>query len=200
MTAPSRSLTFTEQARRAQITDAAIATVNDVGYPRASLAQIAQTANVAKSAIGYYFASKDALMLHVVDVVFAGLYEALGRAVDTQSDPRSRLRAYAEEYLRYVDANRAPVAAGVEILVSHRGSDGVPLYLAGAEDETVLLRDILSAGIGDGVFRPMPVAVAVNITEAILFAAVTEIQRDLDADLSQVIPEILAVIDAGLEF
>lgn len=53
------SRSFIESARRRQLIEAAVATVNDVGYHRASLAEIAGRAQIAKSAVAYYFSSKE---------------------------------------------------------------------------------------------------------------------------------------------
>lgn len=179
--APSR--TFTETARRAQLIAAAITTVNEIGYHRASLSEIAQRARVAKSAIVYYFSSKEALLLSVLEDVFTRLEAAVAQAVDSGAEPSAQLRAYARGYLSYVDGHRAEVTAGIEIVVSHRTEDGTPLYLTGTEEDSRLLRGILSAGMEAGVFRRMPLRVAVSLVEALLDVPVTELQRDLEADI-----------------
>lgn len=198
MRAPADEQTFTERARRAQIVQAAIDSVNELGYPKASIAAIARRAGVAKSAIVYYFATKDALLLHVVDEVFTALDAALQRAVAAQVEPEARLLAYAEGYLAHVDAHRAGIAAGAEIVVSHRRADGVPLYLTGTEEDTALLRAILADGMEQGVFREMPLAIAASLIESLLDLATTEVQRDLGADLSELIPEIIGFITRAL--
>lgn len=179
--APAR--TFTETARRAQLIRAAIATVNEIGYHRASLSEIAVRAGVAKSAIVYYFSSKEALLLSVVDDVFTRLDEAITPLVLAQTDPAAQLRAYARAYLAHVDTHRAEVIAGIEIVVSHRTEDGTPLYLTGTAEDSKLLRGILTAGMDTGVFRRMPLDHAVNIIEALLDVWTTDLQRDLNAPL-----------------
>jgi AcrR family transcriptional regulator len=190
--------TFTEKARRAQIVKAAIDTVNELGYPRASISAIARRAGVAKSAIVYYFATKDALLLHVVDHIFTKLDETLTHAVSPHTEPERRLRAYLEAYLGHVDTHRAEIAAGVEIVVSHRRADGVPLYLTGTEEDSAMLRRILADGMERGVFRPVPLRIAVNVVEALLDVATTELQRDLAADLTELVPELVRVVFRGL--
>lgn len=192
------SPTFTERARRAQILDAAIAAVNEVGYPRASLSEIASRAGVAKSAIVYYFASKDALLLYVVDHIYTAQYEKLALAVAEQPDPAAKLRAYVETSLRYVDEHRAEIAAGAEIVVSHRGPDGTPLYLSSTEEDSVLLREILSDGMEQGVFRRLPLQVGASLVEGLIDLATMELQRDLEADITALIPEIITFIFRGV--
>lgn len=190
--------TFTEAARRAQIIDSAIATVNELGYHRASLAEIAKRAPVAKSAIVYYFGSKDALLLHVLDQVFSALGAAVEAAVTTEVTPDARLRAYAESYLSHIDTHRREVAAGVTIVVSHRDADGTPLYLLQSDEDTALLRSILSDGMDAGTFRSMPLAAAVTIAESLLDLAITTVQQDLDSDLAELNAEIIEFVFRGL--
>ena len=189
--------TFTETARRAQIIAAAIATVNEIGYHRASLSEIARRAGVAKSAIGYYFSSKEALLLSVVEEVFTRLEAAVASAVAAEDEPAAQLNAYAQGYLAHVDAHRAEVTAGIEIVVSHRTEDGTPLYLTGTEEDSQLLRSILDEGMDAGVFRRMPLSVAVSLVEALLDVCVTELQRNLDADLEPIVVETVAVLVKG---
>ena len=66
--------TFTESARRAQIVQAAIETLAELGYARASYAQIAKRAGLSSTGlISYHFAGKEELLDEVVgEVVAAG--------------------------------------------------------------------------------------------------------------------------------
>lgn len=200
MSASPDSQTFIEQARRAQLLRAAIDTVNNVGYPRASLAAIAKQAGVAKSAIAYYFSSKDALMESVIEHVFGELQAVQQREIEKHRDSRSRLRAYVESYLSYVDTHRPEIAAGVEIVVTHRNSEGVPLYLTATDEHSPLLRTALEAGMRDGTLRAMPISTAINIVEALLDVPTTELQRNLKADLSELMPEIVRIIFRAFEY
>ncbi|MGI5122727.1 TetR family transcriptional regulator [Marinactinospora thermotolerans] len=179
------SRSFTETARREQLTWAAVRTVNELGYHRASLAEIAKRADIAKSAVVYYFSSKETLLLEVVRSAFAALGEEVLAAVRDADGTAARLRAYADAYLGHVDAHRAAIAAAVEIAVSHRTADGRPLYLVENDEDTALLRDILARGIDDGTFRPMPLDVAVGLAESVLDRSITVVQRDPHADLGE---------------
>lgn len=186
--------TFTEQARRAQIVRAAIETVNEVGYPRSSLAEIARHAGIAKSAIMYYFSSKDALLLHVVNEVFTELAQQLQTAVANHSDPAEQLRAYVEAHLEHADHHRAELAAGVEIVLSHRDAESRPLYLSESAEDSLLLGQILHAGMESGAFVPMSTPIAIKVVEALLDLVTTELQRDLDADLTELAPEVVRAV------
>lgn len=194
MNSSQRSETFTEQARRAQLLKAAIDTINDLGYPRTSLSAIAKRAGVAKSAIAYYFSSKDALLLAVTEHVFGDFDQHIEQAVSQHSDPLGRLRAYTETYLGYIDSHRAEFAAGFEVFVSHRSAEGVPLYLEVSDEDFALLKGILEQGMAQGVFRHMPPNTAVKLVEALLDVPTTELQHNLEADLAVLNAEILGAV------
>lgn len=192
------SRTFTENARRAQIITAAITTVNEIGYHRASLSEIAARAGVAKSAIVYYFGARERLLLSVVDQVFTHLDQEVAQVTLAETEPVAQLTAYLRAYLDHVGSHRDEVTAGIEIVVAHRTEDGTPLYLTGTEDDSRLVRDILTSGMDAGVFRQMPLPVAVSIVEAVLDVGVTEVQRDRAVDLNPFIDETVAFILQGL--
>ncbi|GGH45917.1 TetR/AcrR family transcriptional regulator [Microbacterium album] len=177
--------TFIELARRRQLVDAAVATVNEVGYHRASLAEIARRAQIAKSAVVYYFASKEGLLLELVGTVFAALGESVLAAVEVIEEPAARLRAYAEAYVAHVDAHRHAISAAVEVAVSHRTAEGTPLYLINDDDDTALLRSILRAGMEQGAFTEIPLDVATGLVESVLDRAITLVQRDPGVDLGE---------------
>ena len=199
MPSPDRaSRTFTANARRAQMIAAAITTVNEIGYHRASLSEIALRAGVAKSAIVYYFGAREWLLLSVVDEVFRHLGQEVAQIALAETEPAARLAAYLRAYLDYVGSHRDEVTAGVEIVVAHRTEDGTPLYLTGTEEDSRVLRDILRAGMDAGVFRRMPLPVAISIVEAVLDVGVTEVQRDRTADLTPFADETVAFILRGI--
>jgi TetR/AcrR family fatty acid metabolism transcriptional regulator len=105
--------TFTENARRRQIVDAAIDTIAELGYGQASLARIATRIGISKGVISYHFAGKDDLIKQIViDVVEAGrayilprvFAESTGPAVAGASSPHAARVA--------CDADRAVKALG----------------------------------------------------------------------------------------
>jgi len=61
---------FVETARRQQIVECAIDAIAEVGYGRASLAEVARRAGVSKSLLLYHFAGKDELVDEVVRAVY----------------------------------------------------------------------------------------------------------------------------------
>jgi AcrR family transcriptional regulator len=149
----------------------------------------------------YYFASKEGLLLELVGTVFGALGERVLAAVDGVTEPIARLTAYSEAYLAHIDAERRNIAAAVEIVVSHRTADGTPLYLVNDESDTALLRSILHSGIASGAFQPLPLDIATGFAESVLDRAITLVQRDQSADLSELrahaVPLLLRALGAG---
>ena len=190
---------FIEAARRQQIVEAAIATVNDLGYHGASLAQIAARAGISKSIISYHFDGKEDLLLAVVNHVFERAGEQIEAAVGRESTPSDKLVAYARTYLNFIADNRTQMIAAMEVAVSHRDANGVPLYLTESEEDTALLRAVVEAGQRSGEFRADldPVVVVTTIVHA-LDGALTRTQMHPDTDLAtwvdQLVPMLLAAL------
>src|SRR5580700_7469940 len=86
--------TFTETARRSQIIEAAIDTIAEVGFARASLARIGERIGTSKGLIGYHFAGKDDLIKEVVlEIVERGLASMQPRIIAEMATGSGFLRA-----------------------------------------------------------------------------------------------------------
>jgi len=198
-TSPSgRSGTFIEAARRAQIVDAAIATVNKVGYHRASLARIAAFAGISKSVITYHFDGKEELLLTVVEHVFGQAGVAIEAAVAAERDPAARLAAYIRAELLFMRDERESMLAAMEILISHRDEHDVPLYLKSDDDDTVLLESILTAGMAEGVFRDVDLVVATTTVVHAIDGAITRAQVEPATDLVAYGEHLIPLLLGGL--
>ena len=115
---------FIEAARRAQILEAAVETIADLGFANASLAQIAKRAGISKSVIGYYFPSKDDLVRAVVDNFFMTGHEEMMPHLKSATSATELLRAYVRQNILYVAANRQAVRAVGDIINNFLVSDG----------------------------------------------------------------------------
>lgn len=189
--------TFIEAARRAQIIEGAVDVIADGGYHSASLAAIAKRAGVAKSALVYYFDTKDALLRQVLEEVWAEIGRRTEAAVAVHSDAAARLMAYAEAYLEVVDDQRRRVVAAVTIAVAHRDADGTPLYLVPEESES-LLHQLVRRGMAAGVVRGESADDVASVIEHLVDASITHVQRDPSADLRPITREILRLIRDGV--
>ncbi|WP_420111139.1 TetR/AcrR family transcriptional regulator, partial [Pseudactinotalea sp.] len=76
------SLTFIEQARRAQLIEVTIAMVAEHGYSGTSLSRIAGGAGITKAAVLYHFPTKDAVVDAAYQHVLTALVTRLAGAVE----------------------------------------------------------------------------------------------------------------------
>lgn len=192
--------TFIGAARRAQIIDAAIEVVNEMGYVGTSLARIAAQASTSKSVVSYHFDGKEELMRCVVQHVFEDTGSAMAEAVEAEHTWTGRLEAYVRTELREVAAHPRRYAAATEILISHRDKDGKPFMLSSDVADLAYLESILNQGRDAGAFEFIDTSVtAVTISHAI-DGAITAIQRDPDTDLVEyagaLVPLLLAAVGA----
>lgn len=160
---------FIEAARRAQLIECAIETLATEGYAQASLAHIAQRAQVSKSAITYYFSSKEELLKQIVIEVYKGAAAYIGPRVGAQSGASERLRAYIEAHIEYISQHLSQMMALAEIGLNARKADGTS-PLAGLTDAPALdpLIRLLRHGQESGEFRDFDArVVAITIRRAI---------------------------------
>ena len=190
--------TFTEAARRSQIVLAAIETIAELGFARASYAQIARRAGLSSTGlISYHFAGKDDLIDQVVgEVVAAGQAFMLPR-VDAAPPGRARLRAYITSNLEFMRARRDYIVAVTEIFNGvKRARDGQPApYLERHERGIEQLEGILLEGQEIGELRPSttrPVATAIRAT---IDAVAHRLSTDADLDLATHIDELATLFD-----
>lgn len=95
-------LSFIAEARREQIKKAAIDTIVELGYAKASLAQIAKRAGISKGVISYHFAGKDELMEKlVVEFYVAGAHFMLPH-LEAETTARGVLLRYIEKNISYI--------------------------------------------------------------------------------------------------
>lgn len=110
------SRTFVSSARRAQIVEAAIETVAEVGYANASLSRIAVRLGISKGVISYHFAGKDDLIAEIVSQVLQRGRAYIQPRVEVQTTGREMLRAYIESNLEFMRDNPDQLSAVVEIV------------------------------------------------------------------------------------
>jgi AcrR family transcriptional regulator len=160
---------FIEAARRAQLIECAIETMATLGYAQASLAQIAKCAGISKSAITYYFSSKEELIEQVVIAILKDAAAFIGPQVAAETSPALQLRAYIRSHVAYISAHLTQMRAIVEIVRNVRTDEGEPRYSApGAEPVRAALEALLRKGQQVGDFREFDVRVmAVTIRSAI---------------------------------
>ncbi|MFI6102131.1 TetR/AcrR family transcriptional regulator [Lentzea sp. NPDC051213] len=143
-----RAKSVTEQARRAQIVGAAIATIAELDYAETSFKAIAARAGLSSTGlISYHFKNKQEL----VDVVFADVLARFGAFVQErmgQGTAREELRAFLSANIAFLRAHRDDMLAFLRIRAHAAVTDG-----GVADSDHVALAALLRQGQENGEFR-----------------------------------------------
>lgn len=126
--AAGRRRSFIEEARRAQIVDAAVAVIADVGYAKATMARIAAAAGIAKGLISYHFRDKEELMEETMVAVHARVRAAVVDDIDLTAPAPDVMRAVVRRTAAYGAAHRAEVRTLNQIAQNLRAADGQPRF------------------------------------------------------------------------
>ncbi|MQA81691.1 MAG: TetR family transcriptional regulator [Streptosporangiales bacterium] len=158
---------FIESARRAQIVRAAIDTIADVGFGKASFARIAERAGISASLISYHFAAKGDLIEQVVRDVDAEMDRALTERAEGAETYLTALRALIEGFVHYCAEHPAEMLAVGRIHNATRGDEPSGRRVAEYDASLQELIDMLREGQEAGEFRDFsPRYMAVTITAA----------------------------------
>ena len=99
MSPESSELSFIEQARRAQIIEATVATIAEEGLAKASFAKIAARAKISPGLITYHFDTRDQLIAAVAESVHAAADQAMSGGA---GEPRGYLDAVSRMVTGFV--------------------------------------------------------------------------------------------------
>lgn len=180
----SESMTFTRTARRAQIVDAAIDVIAEIGWTQTSIRKVADRVGIAMSAVQYHFGAREGLVEAIVEHTIRTTIAAVGPAVSAEVSAANKLAAYVRASVSYYDDHRRLLAAVTYIENEYR-----PGAEAGAGEQalTPALRnearvldptEILNDGRESGEFDDFPVAAVAIALRAAIHAAVENILRD----------------------
>ncbi|MEV6267859.1 helix-turn-helix domain-containing protein [Kribbella sp. NPDC051936] len=115
--ARGRNLTFTEEARRAQLVDVTIELVADRGYAAASLGRIAESAGITKAGVLYHFPSRQALVEAAYQHVLAAVVATVGAAVEA-AGPADGVSAYVRSMVGHLRERPRHVRMLIEAMTS----------------------------------------------------------------------------------
>jgi TetR/AcrR family transcriptional regulator, transcriptional repressor of bet genes len=159
---------FIAEARRAQIVDAAIKTLDEIGYVQTSLAQIAKRAGISTALISYHFADKDDLMNHVLLHLLEKSTSYVLEKIREHNTPQERLDAFILASLAYQGTHPTHNAALLEIIFNARTPEKIPYYKLSDDEEEPLLQElqqILQDGQEKGVFGSFNVDVMSSVIQ-----------------------------------
>lgn len=190
--------TFTNVARRAQIVESAIATIAELGYARASFAQIASRAGLSSTRlISYHFAEKDDLIRAVLDTVVTRFTDAVAPRVAAETDPAAKLRTALQANVDFMRGHRAEVVTLQEIQRNYRTSDGRPVMARRAEEDLATLDEILREGQRRGEFRHFDTRAMALFVLSLRNGVIQRYHVDPDLDLDAIARELTTLVDLG---
>jgi TetR/AcrR family transcriptional regulator, transcriptional repressor of bet genes len=178
---------FIAEARREQIIEAAIKTLDEIGYVKASLAQIASRAGISTALISYHFADKNDLMNHLLTKLIERSTAYILEKVRQQSTPQEQLNTFIVASLAYQGTHAAHNAALLEIIFNARTPDNTPYYKLGdEEDEPILqeLEQILRNGQEQGFFGVFDVNVMSSMIQGAIgeYMPISRITKKVDLE------------------
>lgn len=159
---------FIAEARREQIVEAAIQTLDEIGYVNASLAQIAKRAGISTALISYHFADKSDLMNHLLMKLIERSTSYILERVGREHTPQAKLNAFIAASLAYQGTHHARNTALIEIVFNARTPDNIPYYKLNDDEEDAIMRElqqILRDGQQQGVFGDFHVEVMANFIQ-----------------------------------
>ncbi|PSK99203.1 TetR family transcriptional regulator [Haloactinopolyspora alba] len=179
-----RKRSFIEDARRAQVVQAARETVAAVGHANASLARIAEHAGISKSVISYHFDGKDELLEQVATQFFEQTWEYMEPRIAAAGSAAERVRAWIDAQMSYFAAHRPAFLAMIEIVANHRRADGTRPFAASEQEELEALAEVLADGQSAGEFRDFDTRTYAMIISQAMEGALSRWALDEAVDLS----------------
>jgi len=159
------------EARRRAILDAAAAVFRDLGFERASMADICERVGFSKATLYSYFESKEELFFDVVMEATAAEFEAVHVALQSdEADITRALRLFGARLLALLYS--PPVQAVRRLVVSQAGRGGLgprSFELGPARSEQAVA-EFLARAMADGRLRPADPHIAALHLRALLEA------------------------------
>lgn len=141
---------FIAEARKEQIIQACIDTLEELGYTNVSLTKIAKKAKVSTGLISYHFSDKMDLISQTLMYLLNKKLDFISGKVFQKETPIAQLEAYIEASLAYQVANYKNNIALIEIVFNAQNEEGIPYYRVDNEEEedqlNTFLKEILIQG------------------------------------------------------
>lgn len=193
--------TFIEGVRRAQIIECAADVIAESGYARATMAEIARRAGIAKSVISYHFADKNELMQEIVRTGIETYTKSLESRMAAESTASGKIRAYLAASADFMVVHRSLNLAIVEVAFNALGPDGRPMRATmPTEVHSVSFEQVLLDAQASGELREFDVRVMAGLLRsAVTHTMVMAIRADPGADLAAYARELGTTFDLATQ-
>jgi AcrR family transcriptional regulator len=198
--AVGKTPTFTQRKRRDQLVDCTVDAIVELGFPRASVAEVARRAGVSKGVVTYHFPAKDDLIRAVIADELASMTEhMMSRMVAAEPDkfPERFIAADIAAWIEYYRKHTRSVIALVRIYNSFRDESGEPnsTLLQARAHEIVAMEQILTLGQARGTLGSFSAAVVAASVKALLDDLLIQFAADPDLDIDAYGGELIAMFD-----
>lgn len=187
--------TFTQLKRHEQLIECAIDAVVELGFPRASVGEVARRAGVSKGVVTYHFRAKDELILATVAHIFDSITTFLEARLEGIS-PEEFLAGYITAWVDYYRGHRRYMLAVAEIWTSVRDESGERRFgtdtLAG---ELAVVRQVLEMAQARGSMGQFSAAVMAVSIKGSLDALLGQFAADPELDLEAYGTELVALFE-----
>lgn len=190
---PGAAPTFTETARRAQITNLAIDLIAEHGYAGTSLARIAEAAGLSNAAVLYHFGSKNAVLESAYAKVLGDLAESVWAAMSGAPSARDSIDAYVRSLVAFLLSRPAYLRLMIEVLTTaDLGPPGRPPEPGpGTPPRWAPLADAMARAQADGDLRAFDTRTYAIALGGALDAIFAESLSDPGFDLSRAVDDLL---------
>ncbi len=197
--AAAGAATFTQRKRRDQLVECAIDAIVEVGYPRASVAEVARRAEVSKGVVTYHFPAKDDLIQAVIADVIAEMGQYLEprlRAANPAHYPERFIASYLNAWTGYIRTHGREVLALVRIYNAFRDESGHPSPGFDVRaSEVTAVAEILRLGQETGRLGSFDPRVMAAVMKAALDDLLTQYAGNPGLDLEAYGAELVATFE-----
>jgi AcrR family transcriptional regulator len=196
---PSGGSTFTQRKRHDQLVDCMIDAIVELGFPRATVAEVARRAGVSKGVVTYHFAAKDDLIRAVIADVLGSMAEHMEArllAAEPVKFPEKFLAAYVTAWAEFYRTHGREVLALVRIYNGFRDESGRPnpAFDARAGDVAVVER-VLGLGQDKGSLGTFDARVAAAVIKAAVDDLLIQYADDPELDLEAYGAELVTLFE-----
>jgi AcrR family transcriptional regulator len=182
---------------RASIRAAAVQMFAEYGYHAAPLRDIARMAGIQAASIYYHYASKEALLVEIMETHMLQLNAALERILREEDDPQKRLHAAIANHIRLHTTHKSEffiIDTEIRALEGEKRS-----YILALRDRyEALIQALLLDGMNRGVFRQSDVKISSYALIAMCTEVATWFRPNGRLTVQQVIDIYSEMISCGL--